>query len=141
MNGKHMLGALAVGAAALVAAGAAASPTPGSDPQPGPRVVAKWAKLASPLVAVLKAERASGRGLAVARANGLRVLRGRVRVVVETQGSRSVARRAIVAAGGEVEAVHANLVQALVAPAALAALTRPAAVVFVRAPRVPFPIG
>ena len=140
MNGKDMLGVLAA-SAALLAAGAAASPTQSGDSLPGSRDAAKWAKLASPLVAVLKAERESGRGLAAARANGLRVLRGKVRVIVETGGSRPAARLAIVAAGGEVEAMHADLVQALIAPAALAALTRPSAVVYVRAPRVPLPIG
>ena len=141
MNGKLVLGLLVAAAAASLAAGAVALPTSGGDVLPGSRGGAKWAKLSSPLVAVLKAERESGRGLAVARANGLRVLRGRVRVVVETLGSQSVARRAVVAAGGDVEAMHANLIQALVVPAALAALTRPSAVVYVRAPRAPVPVG
>ena len=138
MNERLRLGVLAVAVAAILVGVASALPARDND-QPGSPSAGKWAKLSSPLVAVLRAEQTSGRGLAVARANGLRVVRGKVRVVVETRGSLSAARRAVRAAGAEVEAAHADLIQALVAPAALAALTRPSAVAYVRAPRIPLP--
>jgi hypothetical protein len=138
MSHRHALIVLAAAGAASVAALAAALPSSGDD-LPGAPKVTKPPKLSSQLAAVAEAERRSGRGLAVARANGLYVVRGKVRVVAETRGTRQEARRAVLTVGGEIEAVHADLVQALVGPAKLVALSRQPAVVYVRAPRRPLP--
>jgi hypothetical protein len=137
MNRARVSAALAVGAIALVATGVVVSTSAGGDQPSKPSSVVKWRKLSSVLARVLEAEQRSGHGLAVARSAGLRVQSGRIQVVVETQGARADAERAITRAGAVVVAAHANLVQALVRPGGLAALTRPAAVVLVRAPHSP----
>lgn len=116
----------------LVAAQTATS----DDNVRAPRPV-KWAKLSSGLAAVARAERDGGRGLQVARANGMRIQDGRVLVVVEAQTTRSKAVAAVVAVRGVVVAAHAELVQAYVAPGALLRLTRAVAVAYVRTPRTP----
>lgn len=136
MSHRLALFVLAVAGAASVAALAGALPSAGDDVPTAPRAV-KVPRLSSQLARVAEAERISGRGLAVARASGLYVTRGKVRVVAETRGSRREARQAVLAVGGEIEAVHADLVQALVAPGKLVALSRQSAVVYVRAPRKP----
>lgn len=128
-----VLVAVALGSALLVLGQAAlAEGDTGS-----PRTTVKWAKLSSDLGQVVRAQRASGRGLATARATGLRVVGERIRVVVEARGARAAAVSAVLAAGGKVEAQHASLVQALVGPGALARLADSTAVAFVRAPRTP----
>ena len=99
-----------------------------------PAIGVTWPKLSSELAQVLHAERARGRGLSVARAKGLSVVAGRVRVVVEVRTSPGVVRSAVLGAGGKIEASHANLVQVLVAPSALDRLSRMPAVRYVRAP-------
>ena len=102
-----------------------------------PRTTVKWAKLSSDLGQVVRAQRTSRRGLATARAAGLRVVGDRIRVVVEARSSRAAAVSAVLATGGKVEAQHASLVQALVGPGALARLADSSAVAYVRAPRTP----
>lgn len=101
-----------------------------------PRPV-KWAKLSSPLATVLRAQLENGRGITVARSIGLRVADGRVLVVVETDGSRAAAIERVRALRGRVVATHADLVQALVPPGALGALSRSPSVSYVRTPRTP----
>lgn len=95
-------------------------------------------KLESRLGDVVQAQRTNGRGGAVARARGLDVIQGRVRVVVEARASTAAAREAVTTAGGEVESTYADLVQALVAPGALEALARASAVEYLRPPHKPF---
>lgn len=94
-------------------------------------------KLANQLATVARAERTSGTGLATARSLGLVVRSSRVRVVVLASGLRAAAVTAVVAVGGKVEAQHATLVQALVAPATLERLARANAVRYVRTPQAP----
>lgn len=106
-----------------------------------PRPTVKWAKLSSDLGQVVRAQRTSGRGLATARAAGLRVIGERIRVVVEARGTRAAAVSAVLATGGKVEAQHASLVQALVGPGVLARLADSSAVAYVRAPRTPVADG
>lgn len=137
MNRRRASIVVAVATAASVVASAAALLSPGDDLPQAPKAT-KHPKLSAQLVAVVEAER-SGRGLAVARASGLHVERGRVRVVVETRGPRAAARRAVLAVGGVLEAAHADLVQALVAPGKLVALSKEPSVVYVRVPRTSLP--
>jgi hypothetical protein len=108
---------------------------------PRPRAAVAWTKLSSDLAQVLRAERGHGRGVAVARTSGLAVVGGRVRVVVVIRTSRRAVASAVLGLGGKVEAEHATLVQALVAPSALARLSRAAAVGYVRAPHRLVPAG
>lgn len=123
--------ALVLTGCALTAAHAASR----GDGFPRSAAGVKWGKLSSELAQVLRAERSEGRGLAVARRTGLTVVGGRVRVVVEARSSRAAAASVVVAVQGRVEASHADLVQALVAPAALARLSSATAVAYVRTPR------
>lgn len=120
----------------LVGGGLAAAYAGTSGDGLEPRPV-KWAKLSSPLARVLRAQLENGRGIAVARSIGLRVVDGRVLVVVESDGTRSAAIERVRALRGRVVATHADLVQALVPPGALGALSRSPAVSYVRAPRTP----
>jgi hypothetical protein len=90
--------------------------------------------LATTLDDVARAQRDTGHGAARASALGLRVQRGGVRVVVEPRGSQSAAN-AVRAAGGEIEATYAGLVQALVAPSELETLSRSPEVEYVRPPQ------
>jgi hypothetical protein len=112
-----------------------AQPATGGDDLRAPTRTVKWAKLSSELAQVLRAQQSEGRGLVVARGLGLAVANGRIRVVVESRASRTVAVSVVVSSGGKVEATHANLVQAMIAPAGLAKLSSATAVAFVRAPR------
>jgi subtilisin family serine protease len=95
------------------------------------------AKLASGLGEVAKAEREDGRGAEKARAIGLDVEAGRVRVVVEMRGGHADAVSAVAAAGGDVEASYANLVQALVPPGGLEQLASGTVVGYLRPPQRP----
>ncbi len=73
--------------------------------------------------------------LAAARADGLGVRSGLVHVIVEAgTGGTGAASSAITAAGGHVDASFANLVEALVPPAALTAVAGSPAVALVRPP-------
>lgn len=139
MNVRRIAALVAVIVAGSALAGAQAA-TNGDDLRVPPRPV-KWAKLSSNLATVLRAQLESGRGLAVARSSGLRVANGRVLVVVEARGARSSAAAAVVAVRGRVVATYADLVQALVAPGALGALSRSAAVAYVRTPASPITPG
>ena len=122
--------ATAIGAPAAIAA-------TGDDSAPRiPPRASKPAKLGSNLADVARAERQGGSGIAKARSLGLDVKGASVRVVVEASGSRAAAETAVRAAGGEIEATNANLVQALVPPAQLEGLSN-AGVGFVRPPHRP----
>lgn len=128
---------IVIGLASLAAVGAiggaVATATTGDSL---PRRGASWAKLSSDLAAVYRAQLDNKSGLAEARERRLVVREGRVRVVVQAVASPTGARRAVLAAGGTVEASHADLVQALVSPAALGPLSRASAVKYVRAPHM-----
>lgn len=139
MSHRHVLIVLIVAGVAAASIGALAGVLPSSDEDlsVAPRAV-KLPKLSSQLAAVVEAERASGRGLAIARESGLYVARGKIRVMVEIRESREEVARVLLAAGGEIEAMNEGLIQALVAPGELIALTRQPEVVYVRAPRRPF---
>ena len=139
MTVRRVSALVAVVVAGSALAGAHAA-TNGDDLRVPPRPV-KWAKLSSHLASVLRAQLDSGRGLAVARSSGLRVTNGRVLVVVEARAARSSAAAAVVAVRGRVVATHADLVQALVAPGALGALSRSDAVAYVRTPASPITQG
>jgi hypothetical protein len=117
---------VALVATASLAASAAATRSP---------LPAKTAKLAPELTRVFRAEVDQGRGAAVAREQGLQVVRGRIRVVVEANGTRAAVASAVRTTGGAVEAWHAGLTQALVPPRALGPLSRSAAVAYIRAPK------
>src|SRR5687767_5439874 len=93
-------------------------------------------KLASNLSELARAERQGGMGAARARAMGLEVEGGRVRVVVESARNDQAARAAVSAAGGEVEAAYEGLLQAMLPFAALEEIARESAVEYVRAPRL-----
>jgi hypothetical protein len=121
--GRLMIVTLVVSAVLTASAVASRSPLP-----------AKTAKLAPALTRVFRAEVDQGRGAAVAREQGLQVVRGRVRVVIEANGTRAAVASAVRTSGGAVEAWHAGLTQALVPPRALGPLSRSAAVAYVRAP-------
>ncbi|MSO96199.1 MAG: hypothetical protein EXQ81_10495 [Thermoleophilia bacterium] len=101
------------------------------------RVGANFGKQTSSLGAIAKAEKQTRQGAANARSLGFDVQAGRVRVVVEVASSVGAARTTIAAAGGEVEATHARLVQALVPPSAIESIAGSAAVAYVRAPHRP----
>jgi hypothetical protein len=94
-------------------------------------------RMTSRLAEVAREEDQRGRGAEKARALGLVVRGGRVRVVAEAQGTRGDVHRAISAAGGAVEASYADLVQALVPPASLQTLAGSSAITQLRAPHVP----
>ena len=73
--------------------------------------------------------------LAVAQASGLAVQRGLVRVIVEARsGDTAAASAAVKAVGGTIDGSYANLVEALVPPAALSTLATDPAVAYVRPP-------
>ncbi|HEX5583165.1 S8 family serine peptidase [Gaiella sp.] len=129
---------VAAAALAALAAGGAPAAT-GAAPgrlAPPPRSE-KAGKLDSRLAQVLDAQRDAERGAPTARRLGLDVAGTRVRVVLEARGGIDAARSAAQAAGGEVEATYANLVQALVPPAALEGLSHSPAVAHVRPPHRP----
>lgn len=131
----------AVVAILLVGGGlAAAYGATDGDGLRAPRPV-KWAKLSSPLATVLREQLENGRGLAVARSNGLRVVDGRVLVVVETDGTRTATIEKVRALRGRVVATYAGLVQAFVPPVALGALSRSPEISYLRAPRAPVADG
>jgi subtilisin family serine protease len=136
-TGLAFIAALCAAAAVVGAAGASAGSSDRSAQRPPG--FAKTAKLASTLAQVAAAERATGGGDAKARSLGLDVRAGKVVVVVSPRADRKAAESAVTAAHGEVEATHAGLVQALVAPAALESLARSAAVAYVRPPQTPIP--
>lgn len=87
------------------------------------------------VVAVADAEQAHGAAAALkrARALGLAVEKGRIRVIVEAS-DLAAAKRSAEAASIEVEGTAGNLVQVLAAPGQLRSLTRAAGVAFVRPP-------
>ena len=86
-------------------------------------------------VGQILAARGQAAALATARARGLDVEQSRVRVVIEARaGKRADAAAGVRAAGGEVEAQYAGLVQALVPLVALERLADHAAVRLVRPP-------
>jgi hypothetical protein len=130
------VGGLAIGvlAGGALIASAAVARSGDEIPPPPPRVV-KQPKLSAELAQVLRAELENGRGLAVARAKGLQVVGGRIRVVVEARGTRSAVSAALRATGAKLEAWHAGLAQALVAPRMLGTLSRATAVAQVRRPQ------
>jgi subtilisin family serine protease len=132
-----LLFVVAAALTALAAGTAVAATGPGHRqlaPIPG---VVKAADLDSRLSQVFQSQRDAGRGGPTARGLGLDVVAGRVRVVIEARSGVGAARDAATAAGGEVEGTYANLVQALVPPASLAALSRSPAVAYLRAPHQP----
>lgn len=94
-------------------------------------------KLDSQLAAAARAHRERGATAAAdeARQRNLKVVDNRVRVVIESvQGDRSGARAAVAGAGGQTEAEHANLVQALLPVSELEAVAARADVRYVRPP-------
>jgi subtilisin family serine protease len=104
--------------------------------------IQKHAKMDASMAEI--ARTAGGRGvgnpLDTARTRGIAVVQGAlVRVVVESAGDPRAAVSAVRAAGGQVEAEYADLVQALVAPSSLERLATDAAVNYVRAPARPHP--
>ena len=97
-------------------------------------------RLGSQLAGVLGSSRTGGEAaaLAVARAESVGVVSGRVRVVVEPRGGDlSGVEAAVGNAGGTVEAAADGLVQALVPPSALDLLADNSLVEAVRPPEVP----
>jgi subtilisin family serine protease len=111
---------------------------PNAGLPPGPPIE-KHPKLDSHLVAVASATDNGGvpEGLRVAREHKLAVSADRVQVVVKAMGNRSVARDAIDAVGGRVEAEYADLLQALVPVGSLRKLAEFPIVMHVGPPSVP----
>src|SRR5579862_4374992 len=108
---------------------------------PPPR--AAVGRLESQLAQVARAERSGGAAAAAtqARAEGLSVAAGRVRVIVAARaGDVAGAESAVASAGGSVEAEADGLVQALVAPGSLVQVAASGAVAAVRPPATPFPM-
>ncbi|RPH83039.1 MAG: hypothetical protein EHM88_07895, partial [Candidatus Rokuibacteriota bacterium] len=112
---------------AVIAVAAPATPdvglaTPISAPAaqmlelPPPTATAKHPKLDSHLVDIAAAADTGGTsaGMRVAAEHSVTASDGDVRVVVTAKGSRSAVADAIRAAGGQVDAEYANLVQAFV---------------------------
>jgi hypothetical protein len=140
---RTALVAAACGVAVFVVVGGAAA-TPGERPRPPSGSADKHPKLASTLVAVMRVYRARGsaRALEEARARGLYVVAGRIRVVIEARTGRLAgACAAVRAAGGVIEGKHRNLVQALIGPGLLEKVARSADVRYIRPPlpRTPGP--
>jgi hypothetical protein len=129
--------AAVVGVAIAVSGAPIGGAAEGNDELKRPLASPKSAKLASVLAQVVAVQDQTGKGAEKARSLGLEVRSGRVRVVVVAGGTRGAAVSAAVSAGGEVEATHADLVQALVPPAAIEGLSHSSAVAYVRAPLRP----
>ena len=121
----------------LVAVLAVQTASAASGATPRTPAARKATKLDGRLAAVVRAQ-ATGRGVETARSLGLDVKSGAVRVVAVAASGVGAVESAATAAGGEVEATHAGLVQALVPPSGLEALARSGAVARVRAPHEPF---
>ena len=137
MNVRSLVVAVALGTAVALFVAPSAPTAESADHLRAPRPAAKSQELASSLAEVVRAQKSSGSGVARAQELGLAVSAGRVRVVVEAHAARAAAEEAVRASGGSVEAVYADLVQALVAPAAIEPLSRSAAVAYVRSPHTP----
>ncbi len=103
-----------------------------------PAKVVKNPRLESRLAAVAQVQSPTS-AMAAARRGGLDTAGGRIRVVVEAGGAE--ARAAVGAAGGTVERTAGELTEALVAPAALAALSRAQGIDRVRAPFAAYPLA
>src|SRR5918995_6423067 len=136
---RLLIASVAAGALALVPM-AGAQPDAGRAGEVPPLKrsgIVKDPRLDSRLQRVAAASPAQA--LATARRGGLDTANGRVRVVVETAGAG--AQAAIAAAGGSIESAAGGLVEALVPPAALRALSRARGVERVRAPLHAVPLG
>jgi uncharacterized repeat protein (TIGR01451 family) len=136
-RGRVCVIAAAAIASALAVPGIAAAaesrdePTRGSQP----------AKLDGPLAAVARAA-TTGRGISTARAEGLEVDGGKVRVVVESLPTQeSAVATEIVAAGGFVETRAGQLLQAYVPPSSLPGLAAYRGAAIVRRPYLVEPLA
>jgi len=139
--------ALALGLLGVFFQGASRAPSAGSPsidlpPLAHPAVPStpRNANLDSSLAAVDAKTKAAGKdaGIAFARANGLTVAGGRVRVVVEAS-TLAAAATAVQLHGGTVEATYAGNTQAIVPPGEMAALAASNGVRYVRPPFQPEP--
>jgi hypothetical protein len=120
----------------LLRTGRAASRTEQAPATASIRHDRAFAKLDSRLVTTVRlgdATTAPDNAVRSAHALGLSTTHGRVRVVVEARRAFE-ARAAVLAAGGTVESSFDTLIQALVPPSSLTALSRNAAIRFVRPP-------
>ena len=107
----------------------------GPDVAPGERPSVGNPKLDHQLAVLAGAQGTRRARAAMAEAHGLDMVGGNVRVVVETgEADLRSARAAVVAAGGQVEAEYADLIQALVPVSRLEALAADPAVRYVRPP-------
>ena len=145
MNPRTLLAAVSTAAiATLIVSGGAFTATPpnvdvGRTQLPKDT---KDAKLDSRLVAVANADERSGPGAAIAaaRKSGLKVKGGRVRAVVLASNS-AAADAAVKGHGGDIEAKHGKLTQALLPPGQLKKISREDSVQYVRPPLEPVPEG
>jgi subtilisin family serine protease len=99
-------------------------------------------KMDAAVAASAAAARRSGAaaGLEVARERGLSATNDTVQVVIESAAANPAAARAVVLAnGGIIEAEYADLIQARLAPAALALVAADPSVRYVRVPSRPWP--